>query len=140
MPAELAGMANRHVKLEVKLNSRVLEFKGDDRLRDNRLRSVIVEDFQSGNIEVLPIAAVFVFMGADPNTDFLWGVVELDPWGFIKTGRETDRTFQTSLEGIYVAGDARSTNTMGAWEPAEEGVAAVSEIRQFLEKTKDRHR
>ena len=136
---ELAEMANKHIKVEVKLNSEVLEFKGDDQLRDNRLSSVIVKDLHSGKIEVLLAAAVFVFMGADPNTEFVRGVVELDPWGFIKTGGKTDRDFQTGLEGVYVVGDARSTSATGDREAVEEGVAVVSAIRQFLERTKVRH-
>jgi len=132
---ELAEIANNHASLDVRLNSKVLEFKGDAALTDNRLRSLLIEDFHSGDIEALPAAAVFVFTGADPKTDFLWGVVELDPWGFVKT----DRDFQTSMEGVYVAGDARSTGAMGAREPLEEGVAAVSAIRRFLAKTEVRN-
>ena len=129
----LADLAKHHIKLEIRLNSRVLEFKSQDVLRDfgrrgERLGSVLVEDFRNGKVDDIPAAAVFVFTGADPNTDFLWGAVELDPWGFIKVGRDS----QTSMEGVYVAGDARSARIIGAMEPEEDGVAAVSAIRQFL--------
>ena len=142
---QLAEVANRLSNLEVRLNSRVLEFygegesNGDGNQGNRRLTSVKVEEIHSGDIEILPVAAVFIFMVTDPNTDFLWGAVELDPWGFIKTVPNADLTFQTSHDGIFVAGDARSTSSWGAPEtqPAqEEGVAAASEIRRFLENTK----
>lgn len=134
----LAEAANRLSNLEVRLNSRVLEFDGDGNQGNCRLRSVKVEEYHSGDTEILPVDAVFIFMVTEPNTDFLWGAVELDPWGFIKTAPNADLTFQTSHDGIFVAGDARSNSIRCAPEaqPAqEEGVAAASEIRRFLENT-----
>ena len=120
---ELKEREGKHTNLEVRLNTKVLEFKGN-----GRLASVVVRDLRTGKTEDLSAVAAFVFMGSDPNTDFLRGVVELDPWGFIMT----DERLKTSFDGVYAAGDARSSLDIDTRGSAEEGVAAASEIRRFL--------
>jgi len=73
---------------------------------------------------------VFVFIGLDPNTEFLRGVVDLDPRGFITT----DDRFQTSLEGVFAAGDVRDGSTKQLASAVGEGAAVAIQIRGFLER------
>ena len=70
-----------------------------------------------------------MFIGLKPNSAFLQDTVACDNWGFVKT----DFTLQTSLEGVYAAGDVRSGSTKQAVSAAGEGTTAALMIRQYLQ-------
>lgn len=74
---------------------------------------------------------VFVFIGLKPNTKFLHGKqgIELDEFNFIKT----DNSLQTSMPGVFVAGDVRSGATMQIASAVGEGATAALKIREYLE-------
>jgi thioredoxin reductase (NADPH) len=122
----LQEKAASHPQIEVRLNTTVEEFKGN-----GKLTSVVVKDVNTGEIDELRPGAVFIFIGLLPNTDFLRGAVDLDQWGSITTGL----TLETSLEGVYAAGDARSGSTKQVASAVGEGATAALMIRQYLEKT-----
>ena len=69
-----------HPRIEVRPNTAVKEFRGD-----TKLRSVVLHDTATGTDEELFPGAVFVFVGLEPNTRFLQGVVDLDEAGFVQT-------------------------------------------------------
>lgn len=119
---KLAG----HPKMEARLQTTVQEFKGN-----GRLDSVVVKDLRTGEMEELTPGAVFVFIGLDPNTQFIEGIVDLDRWKFIVTGD----TMETSVNGIFAAGDVRAGSTKQISSAAGEGTTAALMIRQYLEKT-----
>lgn len=121
----LREKAANHPKMEICFNTSVQEFLGE-----RRLSAVITKDALSGDTRKLQPGAVFVFIGLDPNTDFLPDVVELDSWGFIRTFDN----MQTSMEGIFAAGDARAGSTKQVASAVGEGAAAALMIRQYLEK------
>ncbi len=121
----LQDKAASHPRIEVRLNATVREFKGD-----GRLSSVVVEDLNTGGRDELFPGAVFVFIGLTPNTGFLEDSVELDQWGFIKTGP----TLETSIPGVFAAGDARSGSTKQVASAVGEGATAALMIRQYLER------
>ncbi len=121
----LREKAANHPKVEINFNTSVQEFLGD-----RRLSAVITRDALSGETRKLHPGAVFVFIGLDPNTDFLAEVVELDSWGFIRTFDN----MQTSMKGIFAAGDARAGSTKQVASAVGEGAAAALMIRQYLEK------
>ncbi len=74
---------------------------------------------------------VFIFIGLKPNTEFLKGSgVELDEIGLIKTGID----LETSIPGIFAAGDVRSGATMQIASASGEGATAALEIRKYLEE------
>ena len=122
----LQEKAASHPQMEVMLKTTVQEFKGDA-----KLSSVVIKDETTGEINELRPGAVFIFIGLDPNTQFLTGVVDLDQWGSIKT----TATLETSTEGIFAAGDVRSGSTKQVASAVGEGATAALMIRQFLEKT-----
>ncbi len=122
----LQEKAASHPQMEVLLNTTVEEFKGDA-----KLSAVVIKDVNTGEIKELRPAAVFVFIGLDPNTEFLRGIVDLDQWGSIKTSA----TLETNLEGIFAAGDVRSGSTKQVASAVGEGATAALMIRQYLEKT-----
>ena len=74
-------------------------------------------------------AAAFVFVGLDPNTGSLEGVVDLSGEGFILTSP----TLGTSLPGVFAAGDARAGSTKQLVSAAGEGATAALMIRQYLQ-------
>jgi thioredoxin reductase (NADPH) len=99
------------------------EFKGD-----SRLRSVVLSDRNGEQREINP-DGVFVFIGLSPNTELVKGVIELDEFGFI----QTDIGLQTSMPGIFAAGDVRAGSTKQAASAAGEGAAVALSIRRYLE-------
>ena len=122
----LREKAANHPKLNVRTNTVVEEFKGN-----SKLNSVVVKDVTNGKTEELDIEAVFVFIGLDPNTEFVRDVIKLDQWGFIKTSE----TLETSMKGVFAAGDARAGSTKQVASAVGEGATAALMIRQYLEKT-----
>jgi thioredoxin reductase (NADPH) len=78
-------------------------------------------------------AAVFVFIGLDPNSGFLRGRVELDHWGFVVT----DDTFATNLPGVFCAGDVRAGSTKQLGSAVGDGIAALIAIRSYLQRHSD---
>ena len=72
----------------------------------------------------------FVFIGLDPNTEWLGGAVSLDERKFVAT----DQMFATSARGVFAAGDVRSGSTKQLASAVGEGAAAAVQIRYFLDK------
>ena len=110
--------------MEVRLNTTVESFNGN-----GRLRPVSVKDLKTGAVEEFSPGAVFIFIGLTPNTDFVKDFVDIDQWGFIKTGP----TLETSLSSVFAAGDARGGNTKQVASAVGEGATAALMIRQHLE-------
>lgn len=76
---------------------------------------------------------VFVFVGLVPNSQFLAGTdVALDDIGFVKTNED----LQTSIPGVFAAGDIRSGATMQVASAVGEGATAALKIREYLEATR----
>ena len=121
----LREKAESHPKMEIKLGKAVQEFKGN-----GHLESIVIQDRETGDNEELLPAAAFIFIGLDPNTDFVKDIIETDKWGFITTGG----TMETSLEGVFAAGDARGGSTKQVASAVGEGATAALMIRNYLEK------
>jgi thioredoxin reductase (NADPH) len=113
-----------HPKISVRLNTVLKEFRGD-----RKLRSVMVRNVQTGKDEEIKLAAVFVFVGLEPATQFVRGVIDLDAQGFVLTGQ----TMETSQPGVFAAGDARLGSSKQLVSAAGEGAAAALMIRQYLQ-------
>lgn len=113
----------------VHLNTDVVSFSG----KGGRISKVEGRDRLTGEAYVWHPAAVFVFIGLDPNSAFVDGTVTLDPWGFI----ETDDTFATSMPGVFSAGDVRSGSTKQLGSAVGDGIAALIAIRSYLQRHSD---
>lgn len=98
---------------------------------DNAVSSVIgVKDGQEITYET---DGVFVFVGLNPNTEFLSGSgVELDEYKLIKT----DKKLQTNIAGIFASGDVRSGATLQIASAVGEGATAALSIREYLDDLK----
>lgn len=117
-------------KFEIHTNTEIIEFR---KARGGKLGAVVTRDRLTGEVREFTPAAVFVFIGLDPNTQFLKGTVDLDQWGFVVT----DETLQTSMPGVYAAGDVRAGSTKQLAAATGEGVTALLMVRHRLQKLGD---
>jgi thioredoxin reductase (NADPH) len=123
----------------------VIEAHGDDHLERLTLR-----DNATGETHEVPASWLFVFIGAVPRTDWLDGVVSRDQLGFVVAGPdltgdgsppkgwELDRApyhLETSVPGVFVAGDVRSESGKRVAAAVGEGAMAVMLVHRYLEKT-----
>ena len=118
----------RHPQIDIRYRATVQEFRGS-----GKLDAVVLRDVDTGLAETLHPAAVFLFIGLQPNTGFLSGFLELSEAGFIVTGA----TLETSLPGVFAAGDARAGSTKQLVSAAGEGAAATLMIRDYLRAAKE---
>lgn len=125
----LVDKVRMHPKMEVLTSHAVKEFRAKDD-GSGKLGSVLVEDRTSGEIKEMHPAGCFVFIGLDPNTDFLKGTVDLDERGFVVT----NDTFMTNLPGVFAAGDVRDRSTKQLASAVGEGAATAIAIRGYLDK------
>lgn len=99
--------------------------------RDNKVIGAKITHKKTGEQELVEADGVFVFIGLLPNTQFLKDSdIELDEVGLIKS----DLNLQTSMPGVFVAGDVRSGATMQIATAVGEGATAALKIREYLEK------
>jgi thioredoxin reductase (NADPH) len=97
---------------------------------DNKVNKVMGTDKNSGKRVEFLTDGVFIFVGLDPNTDFLSGSdVELDERKFVKS----DAHLMTTMPGVFVAGDVRSGATMQIASATGEGATAALLVREYLE-------
>jgi thioredoxin reductase (NADPH) len=116
-------------RMEVLLERKVVGFEPKDD-GSGKVGTVILEHTTTGEREEHHPDGVFVFIGLDPNTDFLKGIVELDPRGFVAT----DAMLMTSLPGVFAAGDVRDGSTKQLASAVGEGAAVAIQIRGFLDR------
>jgi thioredoxin reductase (NADPH) len=129
--AHLQDRARGNPKFEIHANTEVLEFR---RGPDGKLGSVLARDRSTGEVSTFSPAGAFVFVGLDPNTAFLQGVVDLDRWGFVVS----DDAFGTSVPGVFAAGDVRAGSTKQLGAATGEGIAALLSIRRYLDEERTR--
>jgi thioredoxin reductase (NADPH) len=111
-------------KIELLTGTTPSEFRGD-----SRLRSVVLRDVKSGEEREVEPDGVFVFIGLSPNTSLVKDLVDLDDQGFV----QTDIGLQTSVPGVFAAGDVRAGSTKQAASAAGDGAAVALSIRRHLE-------
>ncbi|HEY7660061.1 MAG TPA: FAD-dependent oxidoreductase [Actinomycetota bacterium] len=124
----LQDKVRMHDKMEVLLGREVAEFRTKDD-GSGKLGAIVLRERATGRTEELHPAGCFVFIGLDPNTEFVKGTVDLDERGLIAT----DMGLQTSLPGVFAAGDVRSGSTKQLASAVGEGAAAAIGIRQYLD-------
>ncbi len=120
----------------VRTGTQAVGAEGDGHLETLRVREA------DGSEEDLPADACFVFIGASPRTDWLEGVVERDERGFILAGVDVQDAgwqlkrdpylLETSVPGVFVAGDVRARSIKRVASAVGEGAMAVSLIHQYL--------
>jgi thioredoxin reductase (NADPH) len=135
----LARRIERHAKIEVLRHVEVDAVQGDGKITGVRLR-----DVRDRSARDLDCAAVFVFIGAQPRTDWLPPSIAVDAKGFILTGADaahsgrwplTHRepcTVETTCPGVFAAGDVRSNTTKRVAFAVGDGALAVTCAHRVL--------
>jgi thioredoxin reductase (NADPH) len=114
----------------------------------DHLESVTVRDRRSGEAEHLPTTAMFVFIGAQPHTEWLDGVVARDDHGFLPTGPELTPgqlagwslerppyLLETNVAGLFAAGDVRQGSVKRVASAVGEGAVATTFVHRYLAET-----
>ena len=111
-------------KIKLLWNSVVQEIKGD-----SVVHSVLVKNVKSGEVTEHPTEGVFLFVGLSPRTQFLKGSVNLDEAGYIIT----DENGETSVKGIFAAGDCRKKLLRQVATAVGDGAKAAFASEKYLE-------
>jgi thioredoxin reductase (NADPH) len=127
----------------VRFNSNVIEVRGTERCEE-----VVIENRKTGEKETVPATALLIYAGAVPRTEWLAGVVERDALGYIISGQHlvqreirrprgwsVDRDpfyLETSVPGVFVAGDVRHRSAKGVTSGVGEGAMAVKLVHEYL--------
>ena len=120
--------------IEIRLNTEIVEARGDD-----RLRSLVLRNRYGGSEAVQDALAVFILIGATPRTDWLPATIARDHRGFVLTGQDVHPasdeqlpSLATTMPGIFAAGDVRHGSIKRVAAAVGEGATAIREIHEFL--------
>jgi thioredoxin reductase (NADPH) len=131
--------------IEVRVTTEVVALHGDDHLEE-----ITVCNSRTGKRETLPAGYLFVFIGAAPRTEWLEGVLDRDPRGFVLTGpdlrggghRPRPRGFdrdpyflEASVPGVFAAGDVRANSVKRVASAVGEGAMAIQLVHSYLERS-----
>ncbi|UXY23411.1 FAD-dependent oxidoreductase [Streptomyces cynarae] len=145
MSRYLIDQIERHPRVRVLLRTEVTEALGD-----KALEAVTVVDHRAGEHRHLAVRALFVFTGADPHTEWLSGALALDARGYVLTGAEAQAcsvpglwqsqgrdclTLETSLPGVFAAGDVRSGSVKRVASAVGEGAMSIHFVHRYLGHT-----
>jgi thioredoxin reductase (NADPH) len=119
----LADRVLRNKNIEVRFNTRMLEIQGDQ-----KVRSVVLENLETKQTYQEETDAVFVFVGSIPQTALV-PEVEKDESGSIIT----DQRMESSIKGLFVAGDVRATPFRQVVVAAGEGAIAAHSAAQYID-------
>ena len=123
--------------IEVRLGTQVVDGGGD-----GRLEHLVLRDVASGDESVVEAHALFLLIGAQPYTDWLPPEIARDPQGFVLTGTEVSPLawplgrppfdLETSLPGVFAAGDVRHGSVKRVASAVGEGSIAVQLVHQLF--------
>ncbi|WP_426257571.1 FAD-dependent oxidoreductase [Sphingomonas sp. DC1600-2] len=114
--------------VQIHVGSEVVALEGDPA---TGLESAEFRNLADGTSRRLALHHLFLFIGADPNTDWLKDCVDTDDKGFIVTGGGA-RSLETSLPGVFAIGDVRAGSTKRVAAAVGEGAAVVAQIHALL--------
>ena len=115
-------------KIDVRWNTSVSEILGN-----GQVEGVAIVDEQSGETSRIDLSGVFIYIGLDPNTEYLQDVLPLDTGGHIPT----DIWMSTPVRGIFAAGDIRQNSAAQLVSAAGDGATAAIAARRYVERLRD---
>ncbi|MEM5948570.1 thioredoxin-disulfide reductase [Spirochaetia bacterium 38H-sp] len=126
----LAQRVLNNESIEVRFNTVAKEIKGKEQNGITKVGSVVLEDVTTGKTYEEEFDAVFIFIGSDPQSDFV--DVEKDETGYIIT----DQNMETSIKGMFCAGDVRATPFRQIVVAAGEGAIAAHRAAMHVDEIK----
>jgi thioredoxin reductase (NADPH) len=142
MSQYLIDQINSIENIDVMLRIEVKEVHGED-----KLKSIVVTDKDSKDNQTLDGAAMFIFIGAVPRTDFMSEIIHCDHAGFILTGpdllsngnrpkgwklKRDPYLLESSIPGVFAAGDVRHGSVKRVATAIGEGSASLQSIHRYL--------
>jgi len=130
MSEYLISRIERSEQITIHRNSEISKLTGD-----TILESVSWVNRRTGVTETRPIQSLFVMIGAEPNTGWLYGTLRMDGRGFIITG--TNEAFErsryaTNIPGVFAIGDVRSLSVKRVASAVGEGAMVISDVHRYL--------
>jgi thioredoxin reductase (NADPH) len=99
---------------------------------DARLERLEIRNNETGDVEKVPAAALFILAGAEPRTAWLPDAVEREPSGYVVTGQGGARSLETSAPGVFAVGDVRWGAPKRVAAAVGEGSVVVAQVHDFL--------
>ena len=142
MSKYLVDQIDQTENIEVRARTTIQEVSGK-----KKLESITIKNQDTKKVETVRAAALFIFIGAAPHTDLVDGVVERNRAGFIVTGADLLKgnggrkvwplkrdpfLLETSVPGIFAAGDVRQGAVRRVASAVGEGAIAISFVHQYL--------
>ena len=142
MSQYLIHQIESHPNIEVRVGMEVERAEGDD-----HLTGLVVKHRADGTTEHLDVTGLFIFIGGRPHSDLVEGLVDLDEDGFVLTGGDlirrgrldperwrgrTPSLMETSVPGIFAAGDVRSGAVKRVASAVGQGSVCVSLVHEYL--------
>jgi thioredoxin reductase (NADPH) len=130
--------------IQVECRTRIVALHGEE-----HLEAITIACDQSGTTEKVPATSLFIFIGAEPRTEWLDGIIERDAKGFLMTGEHLvkdgknprgwnlDRSpglLETNVPGIFAVGDVRYGSIKRVASGVGEGSVAIQFVHQYLSK------
>ena len=133
MSEYLSSRLQADPKITVRYRTEVASLHGR-----RELESVSIVDHGAGEHSQIDSRAVFVMVGAAPNTAWLADLAKLDDKGFVLTGRDVERAspFATSCPGLFAVGDVRAGSVKRVASAVGEGSVVISEVWRYLDQSR----
>lgn len=122
--AILQKRAKEHPKIQFVLNTVATEILGTDKMEAVRFKNI-----KTGEETIFEADGIFIFVGHTPNTEIFQGELKMDDHGYI----EVDHLMQTSVPGVFAAGEAADPHFRQVVTSAGMGAAAAIQATRFLE-------
>ncbi len=119
--------ARKNPKINFIMESKIEEFMGDE-----RLNAVKIRNQRTGELTVMEIDGVFIFIGYVPNTDMFKGILELNDYGEIVV----DKNMSTNLKGVFAAGDSIAKRFRQVTTAVGDGTVAALSAAEYINNLK----
>jgi len=132
MSSYLSSRLAADPRITIEYGAEVSELHGAE-----HLRAVTIRDVKTGATRLVDTRALFIMVGAAPNTEWLSGLVKLDDKGFVITGfgeGSASSPFATSLPGIFSVVDVRSRSVKRVASSVGEGSVVISKVWEFVNR------
>jgi thioredoxin reductase (NADPH) len=132
MSSYLSSRLEANPRISIEYGAEVTALRGTD-----HLEALIIQDVKTGATRLIETRALFIMVGAAPNTEWLSGLVKLDGKGFVITGSGADSAaspFATTLPGVFAVGDVRAGSVKRVASSVGEGSVVISKVWEFVNR------
>jgi thioredoxin reductase (NADPH) len=129
MSSYLSSRLEADPRITIEYEAEIVQLGGEE-----TLDTVTIRNRADGSERTLPTCALFVMVGAEPNTDWLADLVTLDDKGFVLTGEAVGggSPYETSQPGVFAVGDVRAGSVKRVASSVGEGAVVISKVWQHL--------